>query len=41
MELRHLQYFSAVAEQLSFRKAAQSLRASHSSICRQIMDLEK
>jgi DNA-binding transcriptional LysR family regulator len=41
MELRHLRYFVAVAEHLCFRKAAQNLHVSHSSLCRQIMDLER
>lgn len=40
MELRHLRYFVAVAEALSFTKGAQKLHLAQPSLTRQIKDLE-
>ena len=40
MELRHLRYFVAVAEALSFTKAAANLRLAQPSLTRQIRNLE-
>jgi DNA-binding transcriptional LysR family regulator len=40
MELRHLRYFAAVAEELSFTKAAQKLRLAQPSLTRQVRNLE-
>jgi LysR family hca operon transcriptional activator len=40
MELRHLRYFIAVAEALSFTKAAVKLRLAQPSLTRQVRNLE-
>jgi DNA-binding transcriptional LysR family regulator len=40
MELRHLRYFMAVGEALSFTKAATQLRIAQPALSRQVQDLE-
>ena len=40
MELRHLRYFAALAEQLNFTRAAETVHVTQSTLSHQIKQLE-
>ena len=41
MEFRHLRYFQAVAEELSFSKAARRLRIAQPALSRAVQEIDR